>query len=168
MPLLTFNSYKPKEFILEEESQPKDEGAELPAKSSSQAIYSGIRDVTLAQIKNIDIDGSFGTKIDTLARHMLWIRANDPGAKSIVFSQFRDFLDVLAKAFTQFKIAFTGIDRKDGIQVFKEDASVCRCQSYIWCSMRDTDKLIAGMLFPSREGPFLRTQSSQCHACFFM
>lgn len=117
-------TYKPKEFILEEESQPKDEGAELPAKSSSQAIYSGIRDVTLAQIKNIDIDGSFGTKIDTLARHMLWIRANDPGAKSIVFSQFRDFLDVLAKAFTQFKIAFTGIDRKDGTQVFKEDASL--------------------------------------------
>ena len=129
-PLLTFNSYRPKEFILEE-SQPNDEGAELLARSTSSSIYSGIQDVTLAQIKNIDVDGSFGTKIDTLARHMLWIRANDPGAKSIVFSQFRDFLDVLAKAFTQFKIAFTGIDRKDGIQKFKEDASVCRYHSYM-------------------------------------
>lgn len=129
--LLTFNSYRPKEFILEEESQSKDKGAELSAKSTSSAIYSGIQDVTLAQIKNIDVDGSFGSKIDTLARHMLWIRANDPGAKSIVFSQFRDFLDVLAKAFTQFKIAFTGIDRKDGIQKFKEDASVCTNHSYM-------------------------------------
>ena len=110
---------------MEEESQPKDETVNSSAKSASPAIYSGIRDTTLTQIKNIDVDGSFGTKIDTLARHMLWIRANDPGAKSIVFSQFRDFLDVLAKAFFQFKIGFTGIDRKDGIQKFREDPSVC-------------------------------------------
>lgn len=116
---------------MEEESEPKDEGAKPSTKPSSSAIYSGIQDITLAQIKNIDLDGSFSTKIDTLARHMLWIRANDPGAKSIVFSQFKDFLEVLAKAFTQFKIAFTGIDCKDGIQRFKEDATVCRCQSSI-------------------------------------
>lgn len=164
--MLTFNSYKPKEFTLEEESQPK---SELSAKSSSPAIYSGIQDVTLAQIKNIDIDGSFGTKIDTLARHIMWIRANDPGAKSIVFSQFRDFLDVLAKAFAQFKIAFTGIDRKDGIEKFKEDASVCSANLIFYAhAMRDADKFIAGMFFSSCEGSFIRTQPSQCHACFFM
>jgi len=56
---------------------------------------------------------------------MLTRKLSDPGAKSVVFSQFRDFLDILAKAFTQFKIGFTSIDKKDGIQKFKNDPSVC-------------------------------------------
>lgn len=120
------NRYKPKELITEE-AQPSA-GAVAPeapvASPIPTTIYSDIRDATFNQIKNIDVNGSFGTKIDTLARHMLWIRANDPGAKSIVFSQYKDFLDVLAKAFTRFKIGFTGIDRKDGIESFKADPSV--------------------------------------------
>lgn len=90
----------------------------------ASSIYSGINKVTLNQIKNIDVEGSFGTKVDTLARHLLWIRDNDPGAKSIVFSQFKDFLDVLARAFVRFKIGFTSIDRKDGVEKFKKDPSV--------------------------------------------
>lgn len=56
---------------------------------------------------------------------MLTPTLSDAGAKSVVFSQFRDFLDILAKAFTQFKIGFTSIDKKDGIQKFKNDPSVC-------------------------------------------
>ena len=90
------------------------------------AIYSGIHNNVLHQIKNIDLDGSFGTKIDTIARHILWVREHDPGAKSIVFSQYRDFLDVLARAFSQFRIGFTSIDRKNGTQKFSTDPSVCR------------------------------------------
>lgn len=107
-----------------EEAQPSEGAVALVASPGPSTIYSDIRDATFNQIKNIDVNGSFGTKIDTLARHMLWIRANDPGAKSIVFSQYKDFLDVLSKAFTRFKIGFTGIDRKDGIERFKADPSV--------------------------------------------
>lgn len=81
-----------------QEEGPSKEQEESVAKDTEQsAIYSGIRNTILNQIKNNDLDGSFGTKIDTLARHMLWIREHDPGAKSIVFSQYRDFLDVLAR-----------------------------------------------------------------------
>lgn len=98
--------------------------------SETSTIYSGIRDTTLNQIKNIDLDGSFGTKIDTLARHVLWIRQHDPGAKAIVFSQYREFLEVLSRAFSHFKIGWTGIDRKDGIQKFKNDASVYISYTY--------------------------------------
>ena len=105
----------------------KAKGKELPTANGKEesAIYSGIHHTVLNQIKNIDIGGSFGTKIDTIARHILWIREHDPGAKSIVFSQFRDFLEVLARAFTKFRIGFTGIDQKDGIQRFTNDPSVC-------------------------------------------
>jgi SNF2 family DNA or RNA helicase len=113
---------------MEEEGEEHSAGIEkhtLVAKDPEETtIYSSVRDTILNQIKNIDLDGSFGTKIDTLARHVLWIREHDPAAKSIVFSQYRDFLDVLARAFGQFKIGFTGIDRKDGIQKFKYDPSM--------------------------------------------
>ena len=121
---LPLRRYKPQELSMQEEIQSDKKDVSIVKDTEESAIYSGIHDTILNQIKNIDLDGSFGTKIDTLARHMLWIREHDPGAKSIVFSQYRDFLDVLAKAFGQFKIGFTGIDRKDGIQKFKNDPSV--------------------------------------------
>lgn len=103
---------------MQEEGQAKEKALSMGNGERVFAIYSEIRDKVLHQIKNIDLDGSFGTKIDTIARHILWIREHDPGAKSIVFSQYRDFLDVLARAFSQFRIDFTGIDRKDGIHNF--------------------------------------------------
>lgn len=118
-------SYKPQQLTMQEEGQAQEKGSSMPNDRGESAIYSGIHKSTLHQIKNIDLDGSYGTKIDTIARHILWIREHDPGAKSIIFSQYRDFLDVLSRAFTQFRIGFTGIDRKDGIQKFINDPSVC-------------------------------------------
>ncbi|KAI9814757.1 MAG: hypothetical protein M1827_003023 [Pycnora praestabilis] len=115
-------TYKPKELLIQEEAHSPDHDALTGQDKPS--LYSGISGSTLNQIKNIDLDGSFGTKIDTLARHLLWIRENDPGAKSIVFSQFKDFLDVLGSAFAHSKIGFTAIDRKGGIDNFKNDPSV--------------------------------------------
>lgn len=78
----------------------------------------------LDEIKNIDLPTSLGTKIDTLARHLMWLRDHDPGAKSIVFSQYKDFLSVLATAFSRFKIGYSSVDAKNGIQLFKEDPAV--------------------------------------------
>lgn len=105
----------------EERSTRETEESEESAQAS---ISSGISNHTLCQIKDVDLDGSFGMKIDTLARHILWIRSNDPGSKSIVFSQYKDFLDVLCRAFQQFKISFTSIDRKGGTEKFKNDPAV--------------------------------------------
>lgn len=59
----------------------------------------------------------------------MWLREHDPGAKSIVFSQYKDFLGVLANAFSRFGIGYSSVDQaKDGIQRFKEDPAVC----FIW------------------------------------
>ncbi|KAI9808275.1 MAG: hypothetical protein M1825_004732 [Sarcosagium campestre] len=113
-------TYKPQELTVQEEAAAS--GTEEGLKDvSAPTIYSGISEATLVQIKGIDLDGSFGTKIDTLARHIFWIRANDHGAKSIVFSQYKDFLGVLERAFSRFKIGFSSIDRKAGIEKFRTD-----------------------------------------------
>ena len=119
-------SYKPLELSMQEESHssPSSPGSDAASGSTKTSIYSGIKAETLNQIKSIDVKGSFGTKIDTIARHLLWIRENDPGAKSIVFSQFKDFLDLLGKAFAKFKISWTSIDAKGGIEKFKNDSGI--------------------------------------------
>ncbi len=119
--------YKPRELVLQEEDQ--SSALQSGPTEEQLSIYSSISSSILNQIKRVDLDGSFGTKIDTIAKHLLWIRENDPGAKSIVFSQYRDFLDVLGRAFDQFKIGFTGIDRKGGIERFKNDPDVSQKSS---------------------------------------
>lgn len=118
-------SFKPSEMKAQEEAQ----GLVSPSQASSPgcsntSIYSDISDATMKEIKMIDLDGSYGTKVDTIARHLLWIRANDPGAKSIIFSQFGDFLEVLRDALRKWKIGVSGIIDKDGIQKFKTDPAV--------------------------------------------
>ncbi|KAK3308120.1 SNF2 family N-terminal domain-containing protein [Chaetomium strumarium] len=85
-------------------------------------IYSEFNAEKLAEIKNMELDGpSFTTKVDTLTRHILWLREADPGSKSIVFSQYKEFLDVLAVAFQRYRIGFTSFDKAHGITSFKED-----------------------------------------------
>lgn len=115
-------TYKPKELLAQEERTPTKIEHERP---SQNGIYSDISTGILQEIKDIDLPTSFGTKIDTLSRHLMWLREHDPGAKSIVFSQYRDFLGVLATAFSRFKIGYSSVEAKDGIQRFKEDPAVC-------------------------------------------
>jgi E3 ubiquitin-protein ligase SHPRH len=119
-------TYKPQELVTHEEENPHhdDDEAPISPSRSTKGIYSDVSTAVLNQIKNIDVDGSFGTKIDTIARHLLWLREHDPGAKTIVFSQFREFLEVLGRAFRQFKIGYSSIDKPNGIERFKNDPSV--------------------------------------------
>ncbi|KAF2031773.1 hypothetical protein EK21DRAFT_62558 [Setomelanomma holmii] len=118
-------SFKPSEMKAQEEvHEPASPSQASTPGSSNTSIYSDISDTTLKEIKNIDVDGSYGTKIDMIARHLLWIRANDPGAKSIIFSQFGDFLEVLREALRKWRIGVSGIVDKDGIQKFKTDVAI--------------------------------------------
>ncbi|KAK0720531.1 SNF2 family N-terminal domain-containing protein [Lasiosphaeris hirsuta] len=92
-----------------------------PSKKIS-TIYSQFSPEKLAEIMNIELNGpNFTTKVDTLVRHLIWLRESDPGAKSIVFSQYKDFLDVLAQAFRRYNIGYTSFDKANGITNFKED-----------------------------------------------
>ncbi|KAK4979389.1 hypothetical protein LTR66_010527 [Elasticomyces elasticus] len=99
-------------------STPKAAATSLPSN------YKEISTSTLDEIKSIDLHESFGSKIDTLARHVLWLRRWDPGSKSIMFSQFRDFLDVLGTAFARFGISFARLGRPSAIENFKHKSSI--------------------------------------------
>ena len=106
---------------MEEETQAE---GPISRSDSLNAIYSGINSTTLEEIMEIDVRQSYGSKIDTLIRHVLWIRDNDNGAKSIIFSQFKDFLDMLAIAFREHRIGFDSIDHNGGTERFMQNPSV--------------------------------------------
>lgn len=79
---------KPRELKLHtEESRVSEQTAKSPVVKNT-GIYSEFGSDKLAQIKDIELPGpSFTTKVDSIVRHVLWLRESDPGAKSIIFSQ---------------------------------------------------------------------------------
>lgn len=94
-------------------------------KTKTSAIYSEFSAEKLDEIRNVELAGpAFTTKVDNLARHLIWLRENSLGAKSIVFSQYADFLAVLGLAFSRHGIGYTSFDKPNGVTDFKEDASI--------------------------------------------
>ncbi|KAF2003435.1 hypothetical protein P154DRAFT_520043 [Amniculicola lignicola CBS 123094] len=121
-------NFKPRAIQAQEELHDSEgsmtmSGPSTPS-SATTSIYSDMSDSTMREIKTIDLNGSYGSKVDMLARHLIWIRHNDPGAKSIIFSQFGDFLEVLSEALKNWKIGCSSISEKDGIQRFRSDPAV--------------------------------------------
>ncbi|KAJ3094992.1 hypothetical protein HDU97_007359 [Phlyctochytrium planicorne] len=80
------------------------------------------------KLAGIPTNGSFGTKVDAIVRHLLYLRESDPGCKSLVFSQWEQVLHILDAAFQSNRIKFArmegGKKAKDAIQRFREDSSV--------------------------------------------
>lgn len=82
------------------QKEDKDKAAQPPEKLQGDAIpksrrkieYNTVGPSLLAEIDTMEMHGSFGTKIDTLVRHLLYLQLADAGAKSIVFSAWEDSL----------------------------------------------------------------------------
>ncbi|KAI1636435.1 SNF2 family N-terminal domain-containing protein [Biscogniauxia mediterranea] len=117
---------KKQELRLHQEQSQSAGTAVLRSKSKKRGIYSEFNDAKLDAINNIVLDGpSFATKIDTLMKHIFWLRDVDPGAKSIIFSQFKGFLDVLARAFSAYRIGFTSFDNTgSAVAKFKQEPGI--------------------------------------------
>ena len=123
-------TFKPRQFQVQSEQTRQEKPEELqqnvhqrtPGATKRRGIYSDFNEEKMAEIREIELDGpSFTTKVDTLVRHLMWLRQSDPGAKSIIFSQYSDFLTVLRNAFRRFRIGFASIDDPGGITRFKGD-----------------------------------------------
>ncbi|ROT43122.1 E3 ubiquitin-protein ligase [Sodiomyces alkalinus F11] len=119
---------RPRELKLHNQDGPDPVQGREPKHSPASkktGIYTEFGAEKLEQIYNIELEGpSFTTKVDAIVRHILWLRESDPGAKSIIFSQYRDFLGVIGLAFSRFRIGYTSFDQTNGIQSFKEDAGI--------------------------------------------
>ncbi|KAH8879624.1 hypothetical protein GQ53DRAFT_28282 [Thozetella sp. PMI_491] len=117
---------KPKELRIHSETSVAVPGAMGQPNTSpiqnKSTIYTEFNPEKLAEIQNIDLAGpNYTTKVDTLVRHLLWLRESDPGAKSIVFSQYREFLLVLATAFKRYRIGYTSFEISSSVSSFRDD-----------------------------------------------
>ncbi|KAJ3192788.1 hypothetical protein HK101_005962 [Irineochytrium annulatum] len=74
----------------ERERERKGKGEERPP---SERMVVGL----LEKTADLKIEGSFGAKLDHILKHLLHLRTAEPGAKSLVFSQWDQVLDILAK-----------------------------------------------------------------------
>lgn len=56
-----------------------------------------------------------------IARHIIYLRESTAGTKSIIYSQFTDFLTILAHAFNTFRIGHSTCGIRNGVEKFKND-----------------------------------------------
>ncbi|TLS31432.1 hypothetical protein PpBr36_02399 [Pyricularia pennisetigena] len=92
---------------------------------AGDGIYATFNSQRLAQIQAVElVHPSFTTKVDAIVRHILWLRLSEPGAKSIIFSQYAGFFGVLSAAFTKYRIGFSSIGEQNGIERFKQEAGI--------------------------------------------
>ncbi|KAI0060074.1 hypothetical protein BV25DRAFT_1956450 [Artomyces pyxidatus] len=91
-----------------------------PAPKSRRKIdYNIIRSGLAEEIDSMESHGSYGTKIQTLVRHLLYLQLADSGGKSIVFSAWADSLHIIEHALTTNGISCIRVDSSRG----KQDAS---------------------------------------------
>ncbi|KAI0920308.1 hypothetical protein AcV5_010081 [Taiwanofungus camphoratus] len=88
-------------------------------KSRRQIQYNYIDRGLLDDIEAMESYGSYGSKIQTLVRHLLYLKIADPGAKSIIFSAWADSLHIIQHALNRNGIVYLRIDQNTG----KENAA---------------------------------------------
>ena len=130
-------TYRPQDLQMEEEEDNNPSASTSSSSTSSPSstrhstatppsIYSQISPLNLTRIKSIDLPESFSTKIDMIARHILWLRTDSGGtAKTVLFSQYQSFCPVhLANAFRRLHIRFAVVGDANGVERFKHDPAV--------------------------------------------
>ncbi|KAK9471884.1 SNF2 family N-terminal domain-containing protein [Dipodascopsis tothii] len=109
-------SYKPSEITV------KEERTQGPATAAGGAIYGGMSTTVLDTIRSIDLLGSYGSKIDMIVRHTLWLREQNPSVQIVLFSQWTEFLGLLAMALTRHSVRHASIDKN--MDAFKSDSDI--------------------------------------------
>ncbi|KAF8196665.1 SNF2 family N-terminal domain-containing protein [Mycena galopus ATCC 62051] len=112
-------------IVADQPAPPKPQGEPEPVPKSRRKInYNMIDPKIFGEIQAIPSFGDYGNKIQTLVRHLSYIRESDPGAKIIVFSAWADSLFIVERALQENGILCLRIDQKSkGIPAVKQFAS---------------------------------------------
>lgn len=107
---------------------PKTINSEPAPKSTRRIEYNLLDPDIYRDINTMEALGSYGSKIQTLLRHLMYVQIVDPGAKSIVFSAWADSLLIIEHALKRNAIPCLRIDqgtkKENAVKKFKTDASI--------------------------------------------
>ncbi|KAG6844323.1 hypothetical protein H0H87_007807 [Tephrocybe sp. NHM501043] len=102
--------------------------ADSVPKSRRKISYNMIDPKLFSEIKSMVSYGDYGTKIQTLVGHLLYLKNTDPGAKSIVFSAWADSLLIMERALKSNGIQCLRIDQnskgENAAKRFKSDPEI--------------------------------------------
>ncbi|GJE89122.1 hypothetical protein PsYK624_052160 [Phanerochaete sordida] len=107
---------------------PRPVNNEPAPKSTRRIEYNFIDPDIFHDVNTMEALGSYGSKIQTLLRHLLYLQIIDPGAKSIVFSAWADSLLIIEHALTRNAIPCLRIDqstrKENAVKKFKTDPNI--------------------------------------------
>ncbi|KAI5784908.1 ATP-dependent DNA helicase [Pyronema domesticum] len=121
-------TYKPQSAVMEREPQANENTSKTPT-AVSRKVYENIKEKMLDEIKAIDLESSYGSKIDMMTRHLVWLKRNEPGFKAVIFSQWSEVLDAVKTAIKAAGIQYAGLynsrDKKvNGVEAFKNNPEI--------------------------------------------
>ncbi|PFH49282.1 hypothetical protein AMATHDRAFT_148016 [Amanita thiersii Skay4041] len=112
----------------DKEPPPRPVNGEPAPKSKRKIAYNVIDPEIFRGIQSTESFGDYGSKIQTLIRHLLYIQSTEPGAKSIVFSAWADSLYIVQLALRDNGIHCLRIDQnRKGLSAakkFKSDPNI--------------------------------------------
>ncbi|KAH6907324.1 SNF2 family N-terminal domain-containing protein [Coprinopsis sp. MPI-PUGE-AT-0042] len=94
-----------------EEAPKQPINGESAPQSRRKIVYNNIDPALFKRIENMELYGDYGSKIQTLVRHLLYLQSMDPGTKSIVFSAWADSLHIVEWALSNNGIRTVKIDQ---------------------------------------------------------
>lgn len=89
----------------------------------SNEIYTQIPNTLYNELMHQSLVRSYGIKIDTIVRHVKYLRAQDPTAQVVVFSQWAPMLKMLDKALWENGLGAAGI-ANGGAAKFRQDQNL--------------------------------------------
>lgn len=95
-----------------EDLPPRLKNGEPAPRSKRRIEYNVIDPLLFQEIQAMESFGDYGSKIQTLVRHLLYLQSTEPGAKSIVFSAWSDSLYIVQHALQGNGINCLRIDQK--------------------------------------------------------
>jgi E3 ubiquitin-protein ligase SHPRH len=101
----------------------KQPATETLASSSTAQLTSPLVQPLPSEIASLPIEGGYGSKIDSIVRHLRYIRLTTPGAKALIFSQWTQLLEIIGMALTKNGIRFVKFEKRknEAVVNFKND-----------------------------------------------
>ncbi|KAF9039897.1 SNF2 family N-terminal domain-containing protein [Panaeolus papilionaceus] len=114
--------------VAEPPPRPTLQNGEAAPKSHRKLEYNFIDPSVYADIQMMETYGDYGSKIQTLMRHLTYIKAREPGAKSIIFSAWADSLHIVEMALRHNKIPCLRIEQnskhESAVHKFRTDPDI--------------------------------------------